>query len=153
MTNRTTAGSLRVAHCSDIHLAGDYHAAGYYKDGFIAVLAAARARQPDILALAGDLFDSNLADDDTITWAMAVLSSQPYPVVMIPGNHDCLEDDAIYHRYDFDALPNVEMLSAPGGEVRYLEGLDVAVWGKGMVDHSADYQPVRGAPPRPEGAQ
>ena len=153
MTTESTAGVLRVAHCSDIHLAGDHHGADYYKDGFIAVLAAARARQPGLLMLAGDLFDSNTADDGTIAWAMDVLDSQPYPVVMIPGNHDCLEAGAIYHRFDFDALPNVHMLSAPAGEVRCLEGLDVAVWGKGMVDHCADYEPVLGAPPRPEGVQ
>ena len=55
--------SLRIAHCSDIHLDGDhYHhdqyveASDYYRESFEKVLAEMRGHNPDIMLLAGDLF-------------------------------------------------------------------------------------------------
>ncbi len=145
---------LRLAHCSDIHLDGD--AAGlngasgdYYKDGFARALLAMGRHSPDLLLIAGDLFDSNTASDETITWAMDILAEQPVPVVMIPGNHDCLEPGSIYHRFDFNRIPNLQMIDAEHGAIARVETLDAAVWGKGMVEHSPDYSPLGGCPERP----
>ena len=60
--------TLRVAHCSDIHLDGDhYHhdryvnASDYYREMFDRVLQEMRGHDPDLMLLAGDLFDSNQA--------------------------------------------------------------------------------------------
>ena len=153
MVNPPAAGSLRVIHCSDIHLAGDHAEAEHYRAGLVTVLAAGLAHCANLILIAGDLFDSNQADGDTIEWAMETLARQPCPVAMIPGNHDCLENGSIYHRYDFDRLPNVEMLTAPEGEVRLLPNLELAVWGKGMVDHCTQYRPVANTPTRPTGAR
>ena len=150
------ADTLRIAHCSDIHLDGDgYHlstgadAREGYRRAFARALAKMRAHDPDLMLLAGDLFDANDATPETIRWAMETLGRQPFPVVMIPGNHDCMEPDAIYRRYDFNSIPNVRMLSAEAGEVARLEALSLAVWGKGMVDHSTAYRPLGGCPERP----
>jgi DNA repair protein SbcD/Mre11 len=145
------SNTLRIAHCSDIHLDGDVLHPDHYRDGFARVLSAMRDEQPQLMLVAGDLFDANSATDDTIRWAMNQLAEQPCPVVMIPGNHDCLLDDAIFRRYDFDALPNVEMLLAPNGELRELTGLATAVWGKGMLDHTPEHQPLANCPARPDG--
>ena len=145
--------TLRIAHCSDIHL--DSHAPGSsaniaLRHDFAAALADMRAHHPDLLLLAGDLFDSNAATDETIRWSMRALGEQPFPVLMIPGNHDCMDDRAIFDRYDFNAVPNVRMLSAPDGEIAFLPELSVAAWGKGMVEHNRAYQPLAGCPARPE---
>ena len=145
--------TLRIAHCSDIHL--DSNAPGSsantaLRHAFATALADMRAHHPDLLLLAGDLFDSNTPTDDTVRWAMRILGEQPFPVVMIPGNHDCMDNRAIFHRYDFSTIPNVRMLSATEGEIAFLPELGVAVWGKGMVEHNRAYQPLAGCPPRPE---
>lgn len=152
--------TLRIAHCSDIHLDGNGHhrltgdaARAAIRDAFAGALEAMRAEAPDLMLLAGDLFDVNSATADTIEWAMETLGRQPFPVVMIPGNHDCMEQDAIFRRYDFNAIANVSMLAAEAGEVACLDGLDVAVWGKGMVEHSTDYRPLEGCPDRPDGCR
>jgi len=143
--------TLRIAHCSDIHLDEDGPGNGdRRRAAFTAALAAMRAHRPDIMLLAGDLFDSNKAAPDTIGWAMDVLARQPFPIVMIPGNHDCLEDGAIYARHDFGAVPNVRMLAAPSGALIRLPDLGVAAWGKGMVEHSPRYSPLGGCPARPD---
>ncbi|MGH6914519.1 MAG: metallophosphoesterase family protein [Geminicoccales bacterium] len=154
------AETLRIAHCSDIHLDGDGHPADAggdaregYRRAFARALAEMRAHRPDLMLLAGDLFDANDATPETIRWAMEILGRQPYPVIMIPGNHDCMENGAIYRRYDFNSIANVRMLSAEAGEVARLDALGVAVWGKGMVDHSTAYRPLGGCPGRPDGCR
>lgn len=148
--------TLRITHCSDVHLDGDSppnggngDAAAYYRGAFAAALAAMRAHDPDLMMIAGDMFDSNSATPETIQWAMDMLGEQPFPVVMIPGNHDCMENGAIYRRYDFNAIPNVAMLATEAGHIVRLDHLGVALWGKGMVEHSADYSPLDGCPERP----
>jgi DNA repair exonuclease SbcCD nuclease subunit len=148
---------LRIAHCSDIHLDGDAHdhsSAGggdsQIRGAFSRALKEMRAHNPDMMLLAGDLFDSNSAATDTITWAMSILEEQPFPIVMIPGNHDCMTEDAIYRRHDFNQISNVTNLTAELGEVAYIDSLSTAVWGRGMIDHSPDYNPLEGCPERPE---
>ena len=150
--------TLRIAHCSDIHLDGDgYHqsqggdARAAYRDAFAHALAIMRTHSPDMMLIAGDLFDANTASPETIEWSMSILEQQPFPIVMIPGNHDCMGGDAIYQRYDFNRIRNVENLTAELGEISYVEALGVAVWGKGMIDHSPDYNPLAGCPERPDG--
>jgi DNA repair exonuclease SbcCD nuclease subunit len=152
----TMPDRLRIAHCSDIHLDGDGHHRSVGADARAALrgvfdnaLAVMRAHDPDVMLLAGDLFDANDATAETIEWVMDLLGRQPFPVVMIPGNHDCLTEDAIYRRYDFNRVPNVTMLAAPEGEVARLDTLDLAVWGKGMVEHSTEFRPLADCPDRP----
>lgn len=152
--------TLRIAHCSDIHLDGDGHhhlvgneARAALRDAFAGALAEMCARSPDLILLAGDLFDANSATSDTIEWAMETLGRQPVPVAMIPGNHDCLEEGAIFRRYDFNSIANVSMLASDTGEIATIDALDVAVWGKGMIEHSTDYRPLHGCPGRPDGCR
>jgi len=149
--------TLRIAHCSDIHLDGDgYHhslsgdAHSAYRDAFAHALATMQTHKPDLMLLAGDLFDANSASADTIEWSMSILEKQPFPILMIPGNHDCMGGDAIYRRYDFNQIPNVDNLTAEAGEIAYVKNLGAAVWGKGMVDHSPEFDPLGGCPERPD---
>ena len=93
--------TLKLAHCSDIHLDYDYYGGDrnlskheYYRDLFGKLLTDISAASPDAMLLAGDLFDHNRAAEPTIGWAMEMLGKLDFPVVMIPGNHDCLVDNA-----------------------------------------------------------
>ncbi len=67
------AETLRIAHCADIHLDGLAQDDGVYRAAFTIALSEMHAHAPDMLLLAGDLFDSNAASPDTIEWAMATL--------------------------------------------------------------------------------
>ena len=104
----TARAPLRIAHASDIHLDTDYFGGeedltsrDYCRGVFLALLEGIEKQAPQLLMLPGDLFDSNRASRDTIEWAMELLSALPWPVVMIPGNHDCLEPGGFFHRHDF----------------------------------------------------
>ena len=148
--------SLRIAHGSDIHLDTDYfggeaNLAGrdFYRGVFLALLEHVREHDPQLFLLPGDLFDSNRASKSTIEWCMQVLGELPFPVVMIPGNHDCLVPGGVFLEHDFSTLPNVEMLLGREGELRELPELGAVVWGKGMEDHAPEYSPLEGlAAPR-----
>lgn len=149
---------LRIAHASDIHLDSDYFGGAdniasrdYYKSVFEDLLALIQSQSPDLFLLPGDLFDSNRATDETIRWAMDQLAALPFPVIMIPGNHDCLEEGAIYHRHDFSTLPNVDMLTSEEGETREIPELGVTIWGKGMVAHTPKFKPLADLPPPRDG--
>ncbi|MEM7406477.1 MAG: DNA repair exonuclease [Pseudomonadota bacterium] len=140
---------LNIFHCSDIHLDDEARHAEALRAGFTAVLAKAREVEPDIVLIAGDLFDSNRIPDSTVAFAMEQIESVALPVALIPGNHDCMAPDGVFRRFDFDRLSNVEMLSEPNGELRTVTKLGVTLWGRGMVDHSIEYAPLGGAPPKP----
>jgi DNA repair protein SbcD/Mre11 len=149
-TTQPPRTTLRLAHCSDIHLDDSHGAAAHYRAGFDRVLEQMQQRRPDVVVIAGDLFDTNRVPDSTVTWAMARLEAQPCPVILIPGNHDCMEPGGVFTRYDFDAINNVEMLAAEAGELRVLADFQLAVWGKGMLDHCAEYRPIDDAHAKPE---
>lgn len=146
---------LRLVHCSDIHLDGD----GYATDGpnprdlFALALERMLVHDPQLMLIAGDLFDSNRAEEETVLWSMDVLSALPFPVFMIPGNHDCMQADGIFGRYDFNAIENLQILSDPEGETAWAEELGVAVWGKGMEAHTPEYRPLGDCPERPDGCR
>ena len=149
--------SLRIVHASDIHLDTDYHGGSrniesrdFYRGVFRRLLDRIAAHQPDLMLLPGDLFDSNRASGDTIAWSLEQLGALAFPVLIIPGNHDCLEEDAIFLRHDFERAANVKMLLNPDGECRVLSRLGAVVWGRGMIAHRPDFQPLHHLPaPRP----
>ncbi|MEL0082859.1 MAG: DNA repair exonuclease [Gammaproteobacteria bacterium] len=147
--------TLKLAHCSDIHLDYEYyggdrnlHLHDYYRDLFGKLLEGVRAAKPDALLLAGDLFDHNRAAEPTVNWAMEMLGKLPFPVVMIPGNHDCLIENGVYLRHDFNVIPNVTLLDDEHGIMTEIADLSLQVWGKGMREHTPENQPLAGMPGR-----
>lgn len=144
---------LRIAHASDIHLDTDYYGGAdnlasrdYYRGVFAGLLTEIAGHKPDLMLLPGDLFDSNRPSEDTVHWCMERLGEAPFPIALIPGNHDCLEQGGVLLRHDFSRVPNVEMLLSSEGELREFPQLNAAVWGKGMVEHSTEYRPLHGLP-------
>ncbi|MFI5399728.1 MAG: exonuclease SbcCD subunit D [SAR324 cluster bacterium] len=144
---------LKIAHGSDSHLDTDFYDGGanlalrdYHRGVFRTFLDRVQAQEPDLMLLAGDLFDSNRASRATILWTMEQLAGLPFPILVIPGNHDQMEPDAIFFRHDFGRIGNVRLLSAAEGEGVELPKLGVAAWGKGMVEHSPEYSPLGGLP-------
>ena len=144
---------LKIAHGSDIHLDSDFYEGGenfalrdYHRGVFRTLLDRMVVQAPHLMLLPGDLFDSNRASQDTILWAMEQLAGLPFPVVLIPGNHDALEPGAIFLRHDFGRIGNVRMLTAAEGESVALPELEIAAWGKGMVEHTPEYSPLGGLP-------
>lgn len=147
---------LRLVHCADVHLDSDYYGgalgaaqAQRQRAHFAALLAEVRALEAELLLIAGDLFDHNRASAATIEFAADALAALPCPVVVLPGNHDCLEPGGVLSHPAWDGA-GVHRLRAPDGETLHLPAPGVTLWGRGMQNHTPAFRPLAHAPARPE---
>lgn len=69
------------------------------------VIHAANSMSVDAVVLAGDVFEDNFVEDRLVHEVMAVLAGSRIPVYVLPGNHDALTPDAIYHRASWKQRP------------------------------------------------
>jgi exonuclease SbcD len=148
---------LRVLHTADVHLDSD----GYGDPSqqlahrererrvFRRIVDRALGDQVDLLLIAGDLFDHNRAADETVAFVRAELDRLRQPVVILPGNHDCLYANGIYDRHDFTAdASHVRVLRRLDGETVEFPELDAVVWGRAMQEHERTFQPLAHIPGR-----
>ena len=99
MRSHRDASEIRLVHSSDLHVDEGRIAAAHQGDGaaaLAAVLATARARQADIVLLAGDTFEANQLGAAVINRAGRLLAEAGMPVVILPGNHDPALPDSVY---------------------------------------------------------
>ena len=158
MTN-TPRQTLKILHTADVHLdldgdGADPHSRRYrpiIHQAFSTVIDLAIQDNVDLLLMAGDLFDSNRPAGDVVDFAIQELRRAGRPIVLIPGNHDCLTTPSIYHRVDLPAaVPDLLLISHPAGERHQLSAHNLVLWGRGMVEHEPTYRPMGGIP-RPQG--
>lgn len=126
---------------------------GPNEEAFAALVEAASMWRADVILLAGDIFDTARVDDEILRWAATQMSRFERPVVILPGNHDVWAPSvaSVYGRLDFEQeIANVHVITDPGGEVIYLSELDLAVWGRPVMDHVPSFRPLADPPPRPE---
>jgi DNA repair exonuclease SbcCD nuclease subunit len=132
--------SITLAHSSDLHLASDYRP-GEDLARLRAVLATAQQAGADALLLAGDVFDHNRVKLSMIDEVGRAIADAGLPVVILPGNHDCLAPGSVYRRGGLGEVPNVEVLGITVNEVLVLADLDLQVWGRPHLDH-VDMSPL-----------
>ncbi len=132
---------VRILHASDIHV-GESIDRG---DSIGPLVDAAIANAVDAVLLVGDTFDHNRVATEVGQALADELGRVRVPVVVLPGNHDCLVPGAIWSRV---ALPdNVHLITDPAGGHVDLPGLDVQIWGRPHPDYS-DLRPLADLPPR-----
>ncbi len=117
------------------------------QQGFIAVIDAAIALNVDMFLLAGDLFDHNRVQEPCLEFTVAQLSRLHCPVVMIAGNHDCLAEYSIYHKFDpAVADTEVHFIQNPDGASIDFQQFGLRIWGQGIVEHAPENQPLKNVP-------
>lgn len=136
--------TIRLLHTSDLHF-------GERDDG-VAVLAAivdaALERSADAVLLVGDTFDHNRIRTEVAQELVDQLAHLgDVPVVVLPGNHDCLIPESVWRRVEVP--PNVHVLTDGAGERLELDQLALALWGRPHLDFG-DLRPLAGLP-APEG--
>lgn len=106
---------------------------------------AARAQGVAFVLVAGDLFDSTLPSDATISAACAAIGAVPVPVFAIPGNHDHAGPGSVWEREFFlreaaQLAPNLRVLRSceplvleqavllPCPRLRRVESSDPTTW-------------------------
>ena len=139
---------LRIAHTSDVHLHSGEDGT-HVRTAFAQVIDAVLATRAELFLIAGDLFDDNRVNRHVVGFVYAQLARVACPTVIIAGNHDCWEERSVLRRMDFsEAGSHVTLLDQVDGSSVELPDLHATVWGRCMVDHSRDYRPMAGAPPR-----
>jgi DNA repair exonuclease SbcCD nuclease subunit len=143
---RTAPTDLLLAHSSDLHIASDSRPdedLGRLR----AVLRAANDSGARALLLAGDVFDHNRVKLALIDEVSRTLHDGGLPVIILPGNHDCLAEGSVYRRGGLGDVPNVEVLGITVDESLALPALDLEIWGRAHPDH-VDMAPLRDVPSR-----
>jgi hypothetical protein len=133
--------SVRLLHASDLH-AGETTSRD---SGVTQVVDAALAHAVDAVLLVGDIFDHNRVPTDAGQELADELARLDVPVIVLPGNHDCLVPHSIWRRVEVPG--NVTVIMASEGEHVDLPGLDIELWGRPHPDFD-DLRPLEGIPPR-----
>jgi DNA repair exonuclease SbcCD nuclease subunit len=146
-----------VLHTADVHLDSDGHGgpaeqAAHAERGrrvFSRIVDRALADRVDLLLIAGDLFDHNRVPDEAVAFVRTELARLRQPVVILPGNHDCLTTNAVYDRHDLTAgAGHVHVIRELNGQTVDLPDLDAMVWGRAMEEHEPAFQPLGRIPRR-----
>ena len=130
---------ITVVHSSDIHVDHVYTAQIHGGDGaggLACVLDAARNLGADVVLLAGDTFDCHRLPDALIDRAAAVIAAAGLPVVLLPGNHDPVMPEAVYHRKSLAEAENLHIIGLRHEEAVVFPDLDLEIWGRPHRDYS-----------------
>ncbi len=140
-SNRT---QRRILHTSDLHLESLGDKACHSLEALVNL---AIKTTVDLVIIAGDLFDHNRVNDNIVSFAVKQLQRLSVSTVILPGNHDCLVSDSVYHRVKlWKGATNIRVFRAPQGETLALPSLGMSVWGKPITSYADDLRPLAGIP-------
>jgi len=140
--------SRRILHTADLHIAFPHDKACH---GLEAVVNLAIKSRADLLLIAGDLFDHNRIEGELLEFVREQFRRLPIPVVVLPGNHDCLVPGGVLSRKDFwQDCHNLLVFRKVRGETIDLPHLNVSIWGRPIDTYSGDVHPMENAPPARE---
>jgi DNA repair exonuclease SbcCD nuclease subunit len=151
------ARPLRLVHTSDVHL-GAYTGSSEAKwgerralmeDTFARVIDLANDCSADGLIIAGDFFDNDRVEAETVQFAAEQIARFRGRTFLIPGNHDPMDAGSIYWRHDLEATARrLHIVREHGGEFVEPEGIDLVLWGRAYLDTDWHFKPLEGLPQR-----
>ncbi len=142
---------VRLIHSGDIHLDCPFSGLdpvtaevrrNELRASFTSLIHYAKCEKVDLLLLPGDVFDSNFVTRETLTLLVREFSSLNCPVVISPGNHDCVSSVSVWRDGVFP--DNVHIFTSD--ELSYFDfpEIGVRVWGWAFVTNTMDISPVVG---------
>lgn len=141
---------LVILHTSDVHVDHNYTARQHEGDGagpLRIVLDVARQVKADMVLLVGDTFDSHKTPLDLTQRVGDLIRAVEVPVVLLPGNHDPVVDDALWHKSALRDVPNLHVIGVDHPELVAFEQFDLDVWGRAH-SHYGDMDPLASMPQR-----
>lgn len=140
---------LTVVHSSDLHIDATRATDAFHP--LCRVLATADEAAADVLVLAGDIFDHNRVPLAVLDNVSRALGDYGRHVLILPGNHDCLTPNSVYHRGYIASLPNVHVIGVDAEAFVFPE-FDLEVWGRAHYDYK-NHSPLAELHPRSTGRQ
>ena len=115
----------------------------------LAVVGVVAKVSADLLILAGDTFDNPRPPNETVTKLVDTLSGLSLPSVILSGNHDPTARASVFLRRELGEGSRRVTLIDHDQTVRATD--DIEVFGRATADHTPDFRPMQGAPPRSTG--
>jgi DNA repair exonuclease SbcCD nuclease subunit len=135
----------RILHTSDIHLDRPGDAASICLEKLVDL---AIEHEVDLVVIAGDLFDHNRIGEIVYSTTLGQLRRLSVPVIILPGNHDCLIPEAILRRPEFQD-DGIHVIDSPDGEMLDMPEQGFSFWGRSLTSYEADIRPLDGLPAAP----
>lgn len=140
--------TVRMLHTSDVHVADGTDPARALRG----VVDIAIDSDVDIVLIAGDLFDHARIGEEAASATIKELARLERPVVVIPGNHDCVDERSVYRRVDLtDAGLHVRFVGDPEGSELWFDDLSLHIWARGIENHHPGHRPLAGRRAAPPG--
>ena len=136
----------RILHTSDIHLDRPDDTPSRCLEKVVDV---AIEREVDLVLIAGDLFDHNRIGEKVFGATLAQLRRLSVPLVILPGNHDCLIPEAVLLRPEFRENDGIHVIDSSDGEILDMPSLGLSFWGRSLSSYEADIRPLAGLPASP----
>ena len=144
MAQTRTRIPVTLLHTADLHIDEGQASIAAMR----AVIDIALAERVDLVLIAGDTFDHERVSDLAARSVITELARLNQPVVIIPGNHDCIDSRSIYWRVDLtEAGPHVYFIDDPAGREPIFPDLCVAIWARGIEMHTPENRPLAGDRP------
>ena len=124
---------LTIVHSSDLHIDASRVTEKFHP--LCRVLDTARDQEADVVLLAGDIFDHNRLPLTLLDRTNRLLADAGLPIVILPGNHDCLSADSVYRRGGIGDPDNVTVIGVHTEEALLLAEFGLEVWGKAHYDY------------------
>jgi DNA repair exonuclease SbcCD nuclease subunit len=116
MTKRKTSDTFRILHTADWHLGAANQPDVYLYQSLRLLLDIARAKQCDLVLVAGDTINSAKPDYNTINYLIGILlEHNDLQFVFVPGNHDFQSQSHTIHNLNTlkvleSVIPHVHVL-------------------------------------------
>jgi DNA repair exonuclease SbcCD nuclease subunit len=137
---------LKILHTSDTHLGADWRPE-LEERALQAIVNGAVTLDANVVVIVGDVFDHARVSDSVLEYFVEQISSINIPVVVLPGNHDLYDSNSLYKRHAFNNRPiNLHIMTNNDGETITFPHLDLDVWGRAMLSHTPQFQPIKGMP-------
>jgi DNA repair exonuclease SbcCD nuclease subunit len=150
---------IKLLHCADLHMGAAFPELGSrrgrllreaQKSAWLKILETARARQADLILVAGDLFDSNHISEDALGFFFQSIEGYPLPLCLLPGMHDPDDRYGVYRDKRFSAQPNLHLFDTREPRAVLFPGLDLTVHGRAVPPGSGKMRPLSGLKPSGE---
>lgn len=142
---------LRILHTGDIHLDSPFSGLdpmnaevrrNELRAAFTSMFLYARQEKIDLILITGDLFDADFVTRETLALIKREAENTRCPIVISPGNHDCVSDTCVWRRGVFP--DNVYIFTEETLDYFELPEIGVRVWGWAFTSKEMKISPLAG---------
>ncbi len=143
---------LKILHTGDIHLDTPFSRLdarrgeirrGELRTSFISMMQYAKENGVDMILIAGDLFDSEYVTRESMALLTREFSRFGKPVVIAPGNHDCIAPGSIWEKTAFPE--NVYIFTEDSLSYFPFDDLSADVYGYAFTTPERTDSPISGS--------